>query len=500
MNGAYSDITDKAREFKYSELENANEISVTFKAVTYFTVKFADDISATADGEPITSGDSVAAGSKVEFTYNSPDGTTYVTAWKNNGTAYPSLTEKLVIENLSGDLDISVETGKLDFFTVTDTTTERTENYTVTLTGTYEVSDKYAAGSSVTITVKPKDSWYITGVDCDAADFTEESGVWTGTIERLSGDVTYTVTVEEAVTPPAPGTTFTITFDPNGGTLSGGSTAQTGENGKLASLPTPSRSGYTFDGWFTAAEGGNAVSTDKVYTENTTLYAHWAEKSSTGGGGGGGGSSGGSSGGGGGGSIAPSSSPVTPIKADGGSVSVNPSEAAKGDTVTITVTPDAGYEVDQVNVTDKNGKEIPVKDLGGGRYSFTMPGSKVTVAASFKAAGHAFTDVPSGSYYADAVAWAVENGITKGTSDIAFSPDAPCSRGQIVTFLWRSQKSPAVGTANPFTDVKLGDYYADAVLWAVAKGVTHGTTDTTFSPGSGCTRAQIVTFLWRCMQ
>ena len=561
VNGTYSDITDKAREFKYSELENANEISVTFKAVTYFTVKFADDISATADGEPITSGDSVAAGSKVEFTYNSPDGTTYVTAWKNNGTAYPSLTENLVIENLSGDLDISVETGKLDFFTVTDTTTESTENYTVTLTGTYEVSDRYAAGSSVTITVKPKDSWHITGVDCDAADFTEESGVWTGTIERLIGDVTYTVTVEEAVTPPAPGTTFTITFNPNGGTLSGGSTAQTGENGKLASLPTPSRSGYTFDGWFTAAEGGNAVSTDKVYTENTALYAHWTEKSSTGGGGGGGGSSGGSSGGGGGGSSAPSTSPVTPVKADGGSVSVNPSEATKGDTVTITVTPDAGYEVDQVNVTDKNGKEIPVKDLGGGRYSFTMPGSKVTVAASFKAAGHAFTDVPSDSYYADAVAWAVENGITggisadtfapnaactraqavtflwraagspelqsaetaltdvkpgsyyekavawavengitKGTSDTAFSPDAPCSRGQIVTFLWRSQKSPAAGTANPFTDVKPGDYYADAVLWAVAKGVTHGTTDTTFSPGSGCTRAQIVTFLWRCMQ
>lgn len=553
VNGAYSDITDKAMEFKYSELENANEISVTFKAVTYFTVKFADGISATADGEPITSGDSIAAGSEVVFTYT--DRTTYVTAWKNNGTAYPSLTEKLVIENLSGDLDISVETGKLDFFTVTDTTTASTENYTVTLTGTYEVSDRYAAGSSVTITVKPKDSWHITGVDCDAADFTEESGVWTGTIERLNGDVTYTVTVEEAVTPPAPGTTFTITFDPNGGTLTGAATATTDTDGKLASLPTPSRSGYTFDGWFTAAEGGNAVSTDKVYTENTTLYAHWTEKSSTGGGGSGG------TGGGGGGISAPSTSPVTPVKADGGSVSVNPSEATKGDTVTITVTPDAGYEVDQVNVTDKNGKEIPVKDLGGGRYSFTMPGSKVTVAASFKAVGHAFTDVPSGSYYADAVAWAVENGITggisadtfapnaactraqavtflwraagspepqsaetaftdvkpgsyyekavawavengitKGTSDTAFSPGAPCSRGQIVTFLWRSQKSPAVGTANPFTDVKPGDYYADAVLWAVAKGVTHGTTDTTFSPGSGCTRAQIVTFLWRCMQ
>ena len=555
VNGTYSTVTDKTREFKYSELEANNTISVTFKAVTYFTVKFADGISATADGKSIVSGASAAAGSKVEFTYNSSDGT-YVTAWKNNGTAYPSLTENLVIENLSGDLDISVETGKLDFFTVTDATTEATENYTVTLTGTYEVNDTYAAGSSVTITVTPKDGWRITGVDCGAADFTEENGVWTGTIERLSDDVTYTVTVEEAVTPPAPGTTFTITFNANGGTLTGSSTAQTDENGKLTSLPTdPTRDGYKFAGWFTATEGGTKITpASYTFTDDTILYAHWTEKSSTGGGGGG------STGGGG--ISAPSTSPVTPIKADGGSVSVNPSEAAKGDTVTITVTPDAGYEVDQVTVTDKNGKEIPVKDLGGGRYSFTMPGSKVTVEASFKAAGHnTFTDVPSGSYYADAVAWAVENGITggisadtfapnaactraqavtflwraagspepqsaetaftdvksgsyyekavawavengitKGTSDTAFSPDAPCSRGQIVTFLWRSQKSPAAGTANPFTDVKPGDYYADAVLWAVSKGVTNGTTDTTFSPSSGCTRAQIVTFLWRCMK
>mgnify|MGYP001005472169 CR=1 FL=1 len=227
--------------------------------------------------------------------------------------------------------------------------------------------------------------------------------------------------------------------------------------------------------------------------------------------------------------------------------------------VTITVTPDAGYEVDQVNVTDKNGKEIPVKDLGSGRYSFTMPGSKVTVAASFKAAGHAFTDVPSGSYYADAVAWAVENGITggisadtfapnaactraqavtflwraagspepqsaetaftdvkpgsyyekavawavengitKGTSDTTFSPNMTCSRAQIVAFLWRSEKSPAAGTANPFADVKSTAYYADAVLWAVKENITKGTTSTTFSPNADCTRAQIVTFLWRC--
>ena len=109
-----------------------------------------------------------------------------------------------------------------------------------------------------------------------------------------------------------------------------------------------------------------------------------------------------------------------------------------------------------------------------------------------------FTDVPVGSYYYDAVLWAVENGITKGTSDTTFSPNMTCTRAQIVAFLWRSEKSPAAGTANPFADVKSTAYYADAVLWAVKENITKGTTSTTFSPNADCTRAQIVTFLWRC--
>ena len=109
-----------------------------------------------------------------------------------------------------------------------------------------------------------------------------------------------------------------------------------------------------------------------------------------------------------------------------------------------------------------------------------------------------FTDVPVGSYYYDAVLWAVENGITKGTSDTTFSPNMICTRAQIVVFLWRSEKSPAAGTANPFADVKSTAYYADAVLWAVKENITKGTTNTTFSPDADCTRAQIVTFLWRC--
>lgn len=110
-----------------------------------------------------------------------------------------------------------------------------------------------------------------------------------------------------------------------------------------------------------------------------------------------------------------------------------------------------------------------------------------------------FTDVPAGSYYYDAVLWAVENGITKGTSDTTFSPNENCSRAQIVTFLWRSQKSPAAGSVNPFTDVTANVYYANAVLWAVNEDVTKGTSNTTFSPDADCTRAQIVTFIWRTL-
>ena len=242
-----------------------------------------------------------------------------------------------------------------------------------------------------------------------------------------------------------------------------------------------------------------------------------------------------------------------------GDVTASHKTASKGTAVTLTVDPDKGYVLDTLTVLDGKDKEIKLTEKNG-KYTFTMPASKVTVEAMFKATGNnPFTDVPAGSYYEDAVIWAVdkgittgtsattfnpngictraqavtflwraagspaakssampfadvkagsyyetavlwavENGITKGTSDTMFSPDATCTRAQIVTFLWRSQKSPAAGMANPFADVKSTAYYADAVLWAVKADITKGTTSTTFSPNADCTRAQIVTFLWRC--
>ena len=243
-----------------------------------------------------------------------------------------------------------------------------------------------------------------------------------------------------------------------------------------------------------------------------------------------------------------------------GDVTVSPKSASKGDTVTITVKPDSGYELDTLTVKDASGSKIKVKDKGDGKFTFTMPASKVTVSAEFaeietldfadvstdayyyeavkwaakkgitggtgdgtfnpngsctrahivtflwRAAGSpepkstvSFADVPADSYYAKAVAWAVENGITLGTGDGTFSPNATCTRAQSVTFLYRALGT-APTTVNGFTDVTADAFYADAVAWAVESGVTNGTSASTFSPNNGCTRAQIVTFLYRTMK
>ena len=183
-----------------------------------------------------------------------------------------------------------------------------------------------------------------------------------------------------------------------------------------------------------------------------------------------------------------------------GDVSVSPNRADEGDTVTITAEPDRGYEVGEVTVTDKNGDEIRVRDRGDGEYTFTMPDGRVTVKVTFveERAELPFVDVASDAYYYDAVAWAVENGITGGTTPTTFAPGNPCTRAQTVTFLWRAAGMPqAANRVNPFTDVSESDYYYEAVLWAVENGITSGTTATTFGPSTTCTRAQVATFLWR---
>ena len=333
---------------------------------------------------------------------------------------------------------------------------------------------------------------------------------------------------------------YTITFDGNGGTPSVDSMKTV--NQKLPQLPKATHSGrYSFDGWYTAASGGTMITTDTVFHKNDTVYAHWTYT----------GSSGGSS----------SGRTYHTIKASSDSNgSISPSERVSvrhGRDQSFTITPDKGYEIAKVLVDGKSvgavesytfknvtknhtieaifmkindNKSMPdtFMDVPKGSYyekavdwavkngitagtgdNYFMPDGICTRAQAvtflWRVAGSPtpktevmpFEDVPEGSYYYEAVLWAAENEITVGTSATTFSPELTCSRAHIVSFLWRAAGYPSAGTANPFTDVPENAYYINAMLWAVKQEITVGTTPSTFSPDEGCTRAQIVTFLYR---
>ena len=280
---------------------------------------------------------------------------------------------------------------------------------------------------------------------------------------------------------------YTITFNGNGGAPSAANMTTVGK--KLSSLPTATHSGsYSFAGWYTATSGGNQITTAYEFSADTTVYAHWTYT------GGGGSYSGGSS---------TSTYPVsTPNKVENGSVVVSPKNASEGDTVTVTVEPDSGYTLDGLVVIDKNGNELKLTEKGDGQYTFIMPAGKVEIKASFikEIETSPFTDVKIDAYYYEAVKWAQEKGITSGIGDNQFGPEQSCTRAQIVTFLWRAAGSPAPkGAAAGMTDVVSGGYYEKAVAWAIENGITTGTTTSTFSPDATCTRAQAVTFLARAL-
>ena len=200
------------------------------------------------------------------------------------------------------------------------------------------------------------------------------------------------------------------------------------------------------------------------------------------------------------GSFFPSYPVNTPDKTENGTVTVSTKNATSGSTVTITVKPDSGYMLETITATDKDGRELNLTNKGGGKYAFTMPASKVEVRVTFMEDNsllNFFYDVPNNAYYFDAVKWAVENGITGGVGGYLFAPNGNCTRAQIVTFLWHAAGSPVVNYAMNMSDVPEGSYYAEAVRWALSEGITTGTTENTFSPDSECTRAQAVAFLFR---
>lgn len=274
--------------------------------------------------------------------------------------------------------------------------------------------------------------------------------------------------------------TYTVTFDGNGGVPS--FIRMDTIDQKLSELPTATHSGrYSFDGWYTEKNGGTKITTATLFDKDTTVYAHWTYTGSTGGGG-------------------VTTYPITVKSAKNGDVTASHKSAAKGTTITLTVDPDKGYVLDTLTVLDGKDKDLKLTEKNG-KFTFTMPASKVTVEGSFKEEfpdfPNPFSDIAPSDFCCDAVMWAVAKDITNGIGNYTFAPNQPCTRAQIVTFLWRAAGSPAPKSASNFTDVPADAYYAKAVAWAVENGITGGTGDGKFSPDATCTRAQAVTFLYR---
>ena len=276
--------------------------------------------------------------------------------------------------------------------------------------------------------------------------------------------------------------TYTVTFETSGGSAVAPVTVDAGSTATKPADPT--KSGHNFGGWYkdstlqTPWDFANGT-----VTADTTLYAKWTANPP-----------------------APSYDDPDPTyavsapAAENGKIAVSPKNASAGSTVTITVKPDSGYVLETISATDRNGNDLKLTDRGNGKYTFTMPCSRVEVKVTFmedNSVLNFFYDVPNGAYYYDAVKWAVDNGITGGVGNSLFAPNQPCTRGQIVTFLWRAAGSPVVNYAMNMTDVAEDAYYGEAVRWALSEGITTGIGDITFGPDAACTRAQAVAFLFR---
>ena len=270
-------------------------------------------------------------------------------------------------------------------------------------------------------------------------------------------------------------TTAIVTFNSNGGSAVA---TQVAAKDSSIPLPTPTRSGYTFQGWYA---GITKVSSPYKVTGDVTLTAQWSLSSSSGG------------------SSSSGDYQVTVDSGKNGKVTVSPSRADKGDTVTITVKPNDGYQLDKLTVTDKNGNTVKLTSKGSNKYTFTMPASKVTVEASFAKTSSpvdSFLDVRTGDWYYDAVKYAVENGLMSGTGTYTFEPNTTLSRGMIAQMLYALEGKPSISSANNFTDVSSSDWYDKAASWAQSKGIITGYEDGRFGPNDPLTREQLALILY----
>ena len=306
---------------------------------------------------------------------------------------------------------------------------------------------------------------------------TIKMGTFTGSVTNNGGKVNGFCEFDQA----ALSGYLIVTFDPDNGEQAFTQSVNWVQGGEMLTEPSPAptKVGYTFEGWYKGYRGKWDFDTDKVsYT--MTLTAKWTAISYD------------------------DSDPTYAVSAptaENGRIAISPRYAERGERVTVTLTPDEGFELESLTVTDSRGNELTLTDKGDGRYTFTMPARRVEIKASFVETVEVspFADVAIDAYCYEAVRWAVKNGITDGVGNDRFAPEQSCTRAQIVTFLWRAAGSPVVNYAMDLSDVAEDVYYAEAVRWALSEGITTGTGESSFSPDATCTRAQAVTFLARAL-
>ena len=398
---------------------------------------------------------------------------------------------------LSVDGDTKYITGLEDLYTIKYVATDNgTMDITFTEFSGYETPARQIAFYDVPLV---KQQSYTQNLPEAIQSETEEYKLISSDNTSVPADMDQSLLNLSPVITPTP-ETCTITFNGNGGTASQ-ATMETGADGTLDTLPTASRDkNYRFDGWFTVPTGGTQITTDTVFDQDTTVYAHWsyvgrpADDD-------GHSSSGGSS-------SDPSYRIDVDMNVQGGDVTLRPTSASVGTRVTITANPDNGYEVDQVIVTDRNGKALTVTQRGENTYTFQMPDSRVSVEVTFTRlqqeepvpAGVPFTDVAEDAWYYGAVSYVAQRGLMTGVSSNVFTPDATLTRAQLVQILYALEGRPAVSSASAFTDVASGAWYANAVSWAAASGVASGVGSGAFGPNDPLTREQLALILYRYAQ